>query len=104
MRNTVGNAAHNRRSRAFSLVELLVVIGIIAVVISLLLPALTRAKLQAKSAACKSNMRQVSLALKVYAMDNNGWLFPTDRGAGEPHERRWPMLVFKPPVWNPPVL
>src|SRR6185295_16005593 len=39
-----------------------------------------------------------------YAIDNNGWLFPTERGADKAHDLRWPMLVFKPPKWNPPVL
>ncbi len=59
----------------FTLVELLVVIGIISVLIAMLLPALNRARQQAKVVACGSQQRQIALALLMYAGDNKGW-FP----------------------------
>jgi prepilin-type N-terminal cleavage/methylation domain-containing protein len=56
----------------FSLVELLVVIGVIALLISILMPSLNKARQQAKIVSCASNMRQVGLAILMYANDNKG--------------------------------
>ena len=63
------------RPRAFTLVELLVVIGIIAILITMLLPALNKARDKARAVQCMSNLRQLFLFTQMFAQDNNGHLF-----------------------------
>lgn len=115
--------------RGFSLVELLVVIGIIALLMGMLLPALKGARLQANSLACKANLRSVGQLLIIYANNNNGVMYPIGTiikpgefggtvgnyrtlgnmstyadGSLVPREGRWPVYVFDPPIWNPRVM
>lgn len=59
--------------KAFTLVELLVVIGIIALLISILLPALNKARAAAIQTQCMSNHRQLMLGMQMYVTDNDGW-------------------------------
>ena len=64
----------SQRRRGFTLVELLVVIGIIALLVSILLPALNKAREDAKRVRCLSNERQLVMAWQMYASDNKGKL------------------------------
>jgi prepilin-type N-terminal cleavage/methylation domain-containing protein len=64
------------KARAFTLVELLVVISIIALLVSILLPALARAREQAQQVVCSANLHSIGLIHEMWSQDNEG-LFPT---------------------------
>jgi prepilin-type N-terminal cleavage/methylation domain-containing protein/prepilin-type processing-associated H-X9-DG protein len=68
----------------FTLIELLVVISIIALLVAILLPALGSARKAAQLTACASNVRQIGLALSMYAMDNNRHMPVVIHGGGQP--------------------
>src|SRR5262245_36497922 len=70
-------AVSRRKRAAFTLVELLVTVGIISILIGVLLPALARARASARAVACQNNLRQLITAVIVYANDSKGSLpFP----------------------------
>src|SRR5690242_3286136 len=70
------------RLKAFTLVELLVVIGIIAVLISILLPSLNKAREAANRAACLSNLHQIHIMLTMYANSSKGQVCIGGSGGG----------------------
>jgi prepilin-type N-terminal cleavage/methylation domain-containing protein/prepilin-type processing-associated H-X9-DG protein len=79
------------RHSGFTLVELLVVIGIIALLISILLPSLSRARESANQVKCANNLRQIAMAIITYAQDNKGRLPPS---CVEPGDTIYPQGLF----------
>lgn len=69
-------ASTSRPGAAFTLIELIVVIAIVAVLTALLVPGLSNARRAVRTTACASNARQMSMALQMYIGDNDGWVFP----------------------------
>ena len=80
-----------KRLGGFTLIELLVVVSIIALLVSILLPALSRARNQAKDVICRSNLRQIGIAWTCYSSDWDDQIMPAWVGTGAWYkDQHWP--------------
>ncbi len=85
-----------RISKGFTLIELLVVVSIIALLVSILMPALSKAREQARRAVCSSNMHSLGSVVNMYALDYNGKLWQQVTGYPSPK----PTIEFDPSTLN----
>jgi prepilin-type N-terminal cleavage/methylation domain-containing protein/prepilin-type processing-associated H-X9-DG protein len=86
----------------FTLIELLVVIAIIAILAALLLPALSRAKMQAHSTACKNHLRQMAIALQLYVSEDARHHYPFGIEYRSPFNFNWEdaLALYYPLAWT----
>ena len=87
-----------RMRRSFSLIELLVVVGVMAILCSLLLPALGKAKDTAKTISCAANLKQLAQCEFLYTDDNLGW-FPIHSGGSS--DWSWKLIPYFSPLNTP---
>ena len=83
-------------SKGFTLIELLVVIAIIALLVSILLPSLSRAKELARGTVCLSNMRSTGLAIQMYATENEEHYPPSSCALHENPAESWWINALQP--------
>ena len=89
------NTGVEKKRKAFTLIELLVVVAIIALLLSILLPSLSKAKEMAKRVVCATNLKQWGTGIVTYSVDNNGKIPETAWAHGQLDERV-PNVVFTP--------
>ena len=89
------NLSKHLAPRHFTLIELLVVIAIIAILASMLLPALGAAREKSRAVTCIGNLRQLGMVLHMYSSDNKDFIIENQfRSPDSPYAHSWPVGFF----------
>ena len=89
------------KQKTFTLIELLVVIAIIAILASMLLPALAKAREKARQASCLNNLKELRLIGIMYELDSDDFFLPGSLAAGG--NRTWGQILLDKSCWTPPM-
>src|SRR5688572_4316361 len=98
-----GSGSNLRRGRraGWTLLELLLVLGIVTALMSIIVPGVDSARQSAQRVQCQSHLRDIGQALHIYAAENDGWLNPMPGplfGVNVPPHQRLPAVVYKMPA------
>lgn len=85
----------HHKHKAFTLIELLIVITVIAILAAILFPVFSRARANARRSACQSNLKQIGLAMNQYIQDNDGMMMRSwTVGFDQPDGITWPVMLI----------
>ncbi len=82
-----------KSQKAFTLLEMLIVVAIVAMLAAILFPVFSRAREVGRRSTCQMNLRQIGIAFQQYTQDSDGWISPKTLGNATPRQISWPSML-----------